>query len=1122
MAEEGRSVCVRGLPADLDPERLTDKLHIHFLRCRNGGGEITSVSVNAGNRFAVVTFEDSKVALNVLSHCPHILEVDGKEYELSVSVPGQESSLLNKVILEMSATIDCSQLPLGEEIVKNLCEKHPDLRVQFTRPQRHCTLYGPYSEVQAVVSYLVELLGDLDPERAERSSLGREQTVGLGQQREASPAGIRKSLYQEAKAAEIHLQKQDKEGDSMDLLRSQDHSAEDRKVWIEEADVEPLSLIMEADVFAYLRSRSEQYKYILLCHGVHVVDVTSDGVTTLYLQSDVTGKSRSETEKHMKQALKELRQLYQQLEGNLRRAQVQMSAVGLGGGNTKAFKELQSLLPKVLLTCDQTYVYIVGESSDVSQAKQILLLGSGSGHELSPTAKIESSLSSSLSNCYSSTSEEEATQISEKRGRSRTAVPKTNLPSSEPKVKGSEGYKLAARFKNSEMGLPGFYPGERVRGRELRDLPTSMNTLTLASNFEPTPLSRSSLGTAGTVSGDQSGASPASPLRVTGAQRTDDILFNNMDPLFPFGNTFKTTRPITTKVGGMNCMESTSALTPAVKAPPSTSQNVLSGLDTYTLSTYPSTPRSYLKRANSFSGRPSPKQEAQKTGTSERSRLATGTEKRVKSNSLSNGKPIEERTKSIASREVIVSTVMWNYMKEAYRSRLDGLMSDLEVTEILSDKNEVKVILKGPESSKVEECQSRLQKLIVMIASDFRIQELQLADLGMSESSEVFKECCLNIQSRFSKLSVHSTKDTVLLIGPELLCSQASEMLKEVFFHEILNSLSSETLDEGQANALASHAPFQSSRQFSPNQTKVYSERLEGHYTNQALGHKGSQSESWTVSFAQSPKQKTASKEKAKDGGPGYLETSKVNAFLSQSSEVSEVLVGTRDDWPNRPSLTTQRKQKSSTLTAKQTSQQVHNKSEQSVGGDSGLLHPDQIRSVDSSQKVLVHPLKKEQNAEDLKRKDAGKDPKQAQGIQGTMTYVELPLSLSGYGRYTTAKITYIIPDGIQGKEHPNPGSPFQGGVFEAYLPLSSMGQSLLPRLEKAFKQGLTFRVCSSKKTKGGQAQIWWYRIPHKTKMEGGKSGNGYPDSTYLHSLSDALLACGIEDATLTENSAKS
>lgn len=43
----------------------------------------------------------------------------------------------------------------------------------------------------------------------------------------------------------------------------------------------------------------------------------------------------------------------------------------------------------------------------------------------------------------------------------------------------------------------------------------------------------------------------------------------------------------------------------------------------------------------------------------------------------------------------------------------------------------------------------------------------------------------------------------------------------------------------------------------------------------------------------------------------------------------------------------------------------------------------------------------------------------------------------------------------------------------------------LLPRLDEAFKQGLTFTVVG----KEAGAKVTWNYIPHKTTLHGGKSG---------------------------------
>ncbi|NWV01691.1 IN35 protein, partial [Upupa epops] len=89
----GRTVRVRGFPAELPPDRAADKLTIHFLRSRNGGGEITDVRVLPGPRgCALITFEAPEVAQRVLAVQNHELSVGGKKFPLEVTVHVEEPS----------------------------------------------------------------------------------------------------------------------------------------------------------------------------------------------------------------------------------------------------------------------------------------------------------------------------------------------------------------------------------------------------------------------------------------------------------------------------------------------------------------------------------------------------------------------------------------------------------------------------------------------------------------------------------------------------------------------------------------------------------------------------------------------------------------------------------------------------------------------------------------------------------------------------------------------------------------------------------------------------------------------------------------------------------------------
>ncbi|NXP75992.1 IN35 protein, partial [Ramphastos sulfuratus] len=86
----GRTVRVQGFPTELPPDRVADKLTIHFLRSRNGGGEIADVQVLPG-ACALITFEAPEVAQRILQ-AEHVLSVEGRRYPLEVTAHGAELS----------------------------------------------------------------------------------------------------------------------------------------------------------------------------------------------------------------------------------------------------------------------------------------------------------------------------------------------------------------------------------------------------------------------------------------------------------------------------------------------------------------------------------------------------------------------------------------------------------------------------------------------------------------------------------------------------------------------------------------------------------------------------------------------------------------------------------------------------------------------------------------------------------------------------------------------------------------------------------------------------------------------------------------------------------------------
>ncbi|XP_071233472.1 E3 ubiquitin-protein ligase DTX3L-like isoform X3 [Salvelinus alpinus] len=117
---------------------------------------------------------------------------------------------------------------------------------------------------------------------------------------------------------------------------------------------------------------------------------------------------------------------------------------------------------------------------------------------------------------------------------------------------------------------------------------------------------------------------------------------------------------------------------------------------------------------------------------------------------------------------------------------------------------------------------------------------------------------------------------------------------------------------------------------------------------------------------------------------------------------------------------------------------------------------------------------------------------------------------IPGYRGYGMIVITYDIPSGKQTKKHSNPGKGFTGAHRIAYLPDNQEGNEVLKLLERAFDQKLIFTVGTSRTT-GTDDCVTWNDIHHKTNIDGGAQGFGYPDPDYLSRVKNELKAKGIE-----------
>ncbi|XP_054505505.2 uncharacterized protein LOC129130890 isoform X2 [Agelaius phoeniceus] len=362
----GRTVRVQGFPAELPPDRAADKLTIHFLRSRNGGGDIANVRVLPGSLpCALITFEAPEVAQRILQVKNHVLAIGKTQYPLEVTPHASELSP-NEIFIHVSMTIDYSRLPTGKTLLKDLHKEYSNIHFSFDSKHMQCIVQGPFTELQ---TFSRDLLGNLNLKNQATgqillpaSSCGAKEMGMPDQQQVPDSTG---SAQEAAKlpdcdqvqemAAKVPSPQSPVGEEAVELL----------------GKLEDFSLVMDSDIYLYMqRFCAAEYQGVLHQHHVDVVDASGDGIAVLYLQPSggVSGDRDA-----LRQAQLALQQLYQQLEASLRKEKIAKKGLGMDSQALRALtRELQELYPQLLCHEDVKQLYLVGNLVDVCKAKQFL------------------------------------------------------------------------------------------------------------------------------------------------------------------------------------------------------------------------------------------------------------------------------------------------------------------------------------------------------------------------------------------------------------------------------------------------------------------------------------------------------------------------------------------------------------------------------------------------------------------------------------------------------------------------------------------------------------------------------------------------------------------------------
>ncbi|XP_043910596.1 uncharacterized protein LOC122787763 isoform X2 [Protopterus annectens] len=1213
-----RTVCVTGIPTQFPQERIQDKLFIHFLRSRNGGGEIVDITfLPEDPSAALITFEKAEVAQQVLRTGTHTLSAFNKEYTLTAK-PYYTEVKPDEIFLRVSMAINYGKLPDGKRTMKNLKKIFKDVHVSFDTKEQLCLVKGAYTDLQELSK---EILHILDPEKRSRHTSEKEHTVNNTFHSRKDVEILRKSRSltspkEHDQLSDIELELKGTESllnDSMETLT--DEQEHDGSVEGTEG------LIMDSDIYTYMLTfHKDKYQQILYSHRVEVVDVTNSGITTLFLQvdSECSGSGTA-----LRKARQELQDLYQDLECTLRKEQLSKVDLAYDEHCTNdVTNNIKIIFPQVLLHEDEKYLYVIGSSKDVSQVKQVFF----DLHIKADVSKFparETSLHAVGSN-VSNRSEDELRL--DQQLKNNNSSPSSSI---------HKDTKLAAMLSASLSEIQTCRSKSIVSENDF--LTPAKNSVTQSSikkenqnndcisqrqtelDFQVQPQ------TDNDVTGDMS--SPLD-LQINEDFRTfnkpnEDVVFKKLD-MFSTGlkgivskslQPLKTTRspgPIKPyKINGFSDFIPHLDLKDGTQSFRAEDSNkVTAGFEH----------KNTIKRANSFSG----------------------VLKSEENKSVGFTQVVKTHTE-----ELLLDAHVWLYLKFIYSDLIKSIYSKDGVETTEEQFKDVAVLkFRGQNKVTVSSAKMGILSLYLKEYKDLGFCRISYSQLNIESSADkILDKWCRDLQNSYEKVKIDKGIDCLEITGPNSQCwkvkdeitglsknrmycmrqvetaagiSHNMELSEKYHVKEYTSSSSLTAFQEDQEHNLdkklnTTEPVSHHTDILNAFHTQSSAEDIENGTSLKDINTKESSvispgAELIEVSSAQKRATKNAQRNSTSQA-PDELLTENVKQHVSretydasnnsaknvhhfiaqnqksvsgQESFSSENIIGKSDakeqNWtakqmselnlplsdkalPEQLFCLNNKKINDSTeeregirlrssridsgpqsLPVCLTSTQYTHSVPRTTAARSALLSVltshdhmkleehssmnNDVRLQDQQIQFKLRPRSPAvgEDAQDLqvsrclncrKQNFTSTEPicssctsasllaNSCDGIKGRMIATPLSFSLPGYGKDPALKITYEIPDGTQGANDPKPGASFTGGRFEAYLPFNKEGEMVYRLLKKAFEKGLIFKYWDDSVVLGN--------IPLKTSIDGGKSKNGYPDSSYLRNVCDALKNLGLE-----------
>ncbi|KAL2295224.1 hypothetical protein Nmel_018385 [Mimus melanotis] len=1119
----GRTVRVQGFPAELPPDRAADKLTIHFLRSRNGGGDIADVQVLPGSPpCALITFEAPEVAQRILKVKNHVLAIGRTRYPLEVTLHTAELSP-DEIFIHVCMTIDYGKLPTGKTLLRDLHKDYSKAQFSFDSKNMHCRVQGPFTELQTFSRDLLgclslrsqaigEILLPASSCAAKEMGIHDHQQVPDSTEPAQETAKLPNWDQVHETAAKVPSPQSPVGGEAVELL----------------GKLEDFSLAMDSDIYLYMQKFcAAEYQGVLHQHHVDVVDVSGDGIAVLYLQPS---EGLSGDMDALQQAHLALQQLYQQLEMSLRKEKIAKEGLGMDSQALRALIcELQKLYPQLLCHEDVKQLYLVGNLVDVSQAKQFLqdfVTRRGAAHTVD-----------TLSSSQASGTTEAAQHLAK--------VP-VNTSATRPSPSRSElkgEFKLAANFSslkadrsqagqglllNQDSPPVGQVQLSGKHSSEI-DAPGLSGQRPLTPQYRPpTPMRDKVLGSAA----EPQQNNPTERDHAEGGARLTE-----QKVLLPFAGKENST---------FQHPEDSKGSVPIGHHPHTGISSICDVTWTSSaLGSKPSAATSVLRRSNSFSL------------------------PRAKESNNSG------ECSSRVSEEMSLDSLQWFYLKDVCHGTIDELCraGGVHISERHAGNGTV-LTLQAADRRRLLQAKWKVEDL-VQKCPDLVCQSVSYSDLAVSGPDDsALSELCSLLRGKSFQVGLSKDKYKLYLAFPKEMLPGVTEAF-HMFSSRRLCAMKSSSMSPG-AESTGKSSVIQPSRSQDPalpgslnslqhlnSSSKMDSidvlraswvpeaeekrspspwrfqqawgqEETRG-CTDSGSGRGGSSIMSLVLGEKPSPPGLRESQEQRKTKlSLGESDTTRLKQVLPDRFQFARdksrgghneavgqqhCPVPAADRAPHslppwlprataaEPPPAVAQQAPAAEPTDQERAQLPgggNNEQEEanlpsqqrrdpSLGQENSMIPLGRCDVCQGSgvtcQGPCGHSLCRTCFAADSVQPACCRSPSAAPSckISGTLKISSLSQSLPGYYRDPTLHLAYSIPDGVQGVGDPRPGQPYKGGTFYAFLPDNKEGLKTAKLLKKAFDCGLTFQI----KSCNGEERVTWGLIPHKTSWDGGRARYG-------------------------------